>query len=249
MTLRTRRVPHALTVIVLAVALLATVWRLLPAATPPIYDGICIADPYRALGGSPAPGSASKSYPAEAQSPTDEVITSESPAQAQLLMMTGTFSSPSAPFTVTIKPVQSPTAPPAGYALDGNAYQMVATTSTGTQLQPTSQNPVTVVLRGTGKSQTLTLYVDSGSGWAALKTFNVGCGFTFEAVSTTLGYFGLFYQPASSSGGGGGDQGGGFPVAVVVAVVIIVLIVAVIVLVRVNARPQKQPQPRRGRRR
>ncbi|MBV8195369.1 MAG: hypothetical protein JOY80_07560, partial [Candidatus Dormibacteraeota bacterium] len=213
---------------------LAVLWRLLPAASPPLYDGICIADAYRSLGGNPPPGSASKMYPAAAQSPTDEITTmsdSEQPAQAQILMQGGTFSSPTAPYTVSVTPEAPPAPPPSGYTLDGNAYRIVAKTSSGTMLQPTSQNPVTVVLRGTSASNSLTMYVYDGTMWMPLKTFNVGCGYTFESVSTRMGDFGLFYQGSGTGGNNGGGQSGGAPVAVIVGVVL-VLIVGVIVAVR-----------------
>ncbi|MFN2582713.1 MAG: hypothetical protein ABR498_08245, partial [Candidatus Dormibacteria bacterium] len=228
--MRNRAARHALVVIGLAAACLAGLWRVLPAASPPIYDGICIADPYRSLGGSPPPSSATKQYPASAQSQTDEVITDENPAQAQVLMMQGTFSSPGSPFSVSITPVQPPVAPPSGYALDGNAYRIVATDASGKMLQPATQTPVTIVLRGTSKTSNLTMFVDSGNTWAQLKTFNAGCGFTYEAVSQQAGYFGLFYQQSitgnsgNASNGGNGGQSGGAPIAVIVAVVIVVVI-------------------------
>ena len=42
-------------VVLVAMFALTLVWRFLPAGSPPIYDGECIADPYEALGTSPAP--------------------------------------------------------------------------------------------------------------------------------------------------------------------------------------------------
>lgn len=207
---------------------LVLVWRLLPASSPPLYDGVCIADPYRHLGGSPAPTSASSSYPGS-QFPTAEVLTSETPAQAQILMMAGTFTA-SATVTVSITPVTPPAPPPAGKTQDGNAYQITAMAG-GQQLQPASQDPATIVLRGSGASGSLVLYVDSGNGWQALKTFNLGCGFTFEAVSPKLGFFALF-RTAGSTGTG---AGGGFPVGIVVAIIGGLVVVATLVLARLAA--------------
>ena len=207
---------------------LVVVWRLLPAASPPLYDGVCIADPYRHLGGTPAPTSASTSY-SGSQFPTAEVLTNETPAQAQILLMAGTFSAPSS-ITVAITPVASPAQPPEGKTQDGNAYRISATAG-GQQLQPNSQDPATIVLRGSGASGSLVLYVNSGSGWQALKTFNLGCGFTFEAVSQKLGYFALFRSEGSSGGG----SGGGFPVGIVVAIVGVLVVVATLGLARLAA--------------
>ena len=218
-----------------ATAMLVGVWRWLPAASPPIYDGVCIADPYRLLGSTPPPASTSKTYP-PGEFPTSEVTTDESPAQAQLLMMMDTFGSPATPTTVSITPVKPPAPLPSGLTLDGNAYRMAAVDAAGHTLQPSPQDPMTVVLRGTGATSTRTMYVYDGTVWKPLKTFNAGCGFTFEAVSSALGTFALLYQGSGSQSGGGGSQaGGGFPVAALVGVLIVVVIVAVIGLARLSA--------------
>ena len=206
---------------------LVLVWRLLPSASPPLYDGVCIADPYRQLGGTPAPSSASTSY-SGSQFPTAEVLTGETPAQAQILMMAGTFTAASS-VTVSIAPVAPPAPPPAGKSQDGNAYQIIATAG-GQKLQPNSQDPATIVLRGGDQSSSLVLYVDDGSGWQPLRTFNLGCGFTFEAVSQKLGYFALFRTT-----GGNAPSSGGFPVGIVVGVLGVVIVVATIGLARVAA--------------
>ena len=206
---------------------LVLVWRLVPSAPPPLYDGVCIADPYRALGGTPAPSSASTSY-SGSQFPTAEVLTGETPAQAQILMMAGTFTAASS-VTVSIAPVAPPAPPPAGHTQDGNAYQIIATAG-GQKLQPDSQDPATIVLRGADQSSSLVLYVNAGSGWQPLRTFNLGCGFTFEAVSQKLGYFALF-----RTAGGNAPSSGGFPVGIVVAVLGVVIVVATIGLARVAA--------------
>ena len=211
-----------------SVVALVLVWRLLPASSPPLYDGVCIADPYRHLGGTPAPSSASSSYPGS-NFPTAEVLTNETPAQAQILMMQGTFSAPSS-ITVAIAPVPPPAPPPAGKTQDGNAYQITATAGTQ-QLQPNSQDPATIVLRGSGASGSLVLYVDSGNGWQALKTFNLGCGFTFEAVSPKLGYFALFRTTGSS----GTTSSGGFPIGAVVGGLAAVIVAATLGLARFAA--------------
>lgn len=207
---------------------LVLLWRLLPPSSPPLYDGVCIADPYRHLGGTPAPSSATSSY-SGTNFPTAEVLTNETPAQAQILMMAGTFSAPSS-ITVAIAPVAPPAPPPSGKALDGNVYQITATAG-GQQLQPNSQDPATIVLRGSGTTSSLILYVNSGNGWEALRTFNLGCGSTFEAVSPKLGYFALF-RPAGSSGA---SSSGGFPVGIVVGILGALVVVATLALARVAA--------------
>lgn len=217
--------------ILTATVLLGALWRVLP-ASPPLYDGLCTADPYRELGNSPAPAAASTTYPG-AQFPAAEVATNETPAQAQILMTSGTFSGGGAPVTVSVEPVSPPAPPPSGLRLDGNTYRFSAVAG-GQPIQPTQS--VTVSLRGAGDTGSLTMYVNSGAGWQQLKTFNLGCGFTFEAVSPKLGYFALFATGGARGSGGGS---GGFPVAVVVGVLAAVVVVATIVLARFSARRRR----------
>jgi len=209
--------------------LVMLVWRELPAAAPPVYDGICVADPYRTLGHSPAPSSATKTYPPAKDFPTSEVITDESPAQVQVLMMMDTFSAPNTSVTVSITPMAAPAPPPSGLALDGNVYRISAVDASGKMLQPASQMPITVLLRATASSPAKTMYVHSSGTWHQLRTFSAGCGDSFEAVSTTLGDFALFY-----AGGPPGNTGGGFPVAPVVGVLVVVVIAAGLGLVRLS---------------
>lgn len=210
---------------------LVVVWRMLPSASPPLYDGLCIADPYRNLGGTPAPSSASASY-SGSQFPAAEVLTSETPPQAQILMTGGTFTAASS-VTVAIAPAASPPPPPSGQVPDSNAYRITATAG-GQELQPSSQDPATIVLRGSGTTSSATVYANSGSGWHPLRTFNVGCGFSFYAVSQKLGYFALFREPGASSGGR--SAGGGFPVGIVIGILGVLIVVATIVLARISAR-------------
>ena len=220
-----------------AVVALAVLWRLLPASSPPIYDGVCTADPYRLIGQSPAPSSASKMYPAEVDFPTSEVVTDESPPQAQILMMMDTFNAPSTSLTVSIAPVPAPPPAPPGYALDGNVYSITAVDSAGHTQQPAAQAPVTLVMRATMSTPARTMYVRQGGAWMPLRTFNAGCGDSFEAVSTVLGEFALLYQgSASNNSGNGGSAGGGFPVAVVAGIGVVAVITGSLLLARRSVR-------------
>jgi hypothetical protein len=222
-------------------ALVVLAWRLVPAGSPPIYDGLCIASPYQLLGGNPPPTAASKSYPAGGNFPTSEIVTNENPPQVQVLMTDGTFVSPQSPFTVTVTPVAPPAAPPpAGMAIDGNVVEIKAVTDSGQLLQPEPQHPLTVLLRATSSTPPRTLFRLDGTSWTGLKTFNAGCGDTYEAVSDHLGDFALMSTPSgggnggSNGGGGGGGGGGGFPTALLVAVLIVVVLGSTIGLLRVN---------------
>jgi hypothetical protein len=218
-------------VLCIAATLLALVWRMLPTATPPLYDGLCLADPYRIVGASPSPTSALKQYRV-GQFQASEVLTAESPAQAQLLMPDGSFKA-SAPFTVTISPVPRP-APslPVGRTFDGNVYSMVARTSSGAPVEPIQ--PVTILLRATGSTgPTRVIERLDGRTWTPLQTFNAGCGDTFEAASSRLGEFAvvkLTSPPARS----------GAPVGLIVGAIVgaFVLAVAGVLITVVTMRAQ-----------
>lgn len=222
----------AVAVLVVAGAALVGAWHLTPPGAPPIYDGVCAADPYRTLGSSPAPAAASKAYGPAAVGAfeTSEVVTNDNPPQAQVLITLGTFVS-TVPFTLTVTPVQPPGPVPAGGPIDGNVYSIVASTSTGAQLNPVdAQHPVTVLLRATAMSPPRTLERLDGSSWVALKTFLIGCGDTFEATTTKMGDFALVAPQAPTGPPAGG---GGLPVAIVAAGATAVVLVVVLGVIRV----------------
>jgi hypothetical protein len=229
------RVRAGAAALTLAAAALVLVWRLMPSISPPLYDG-CITEPYRLVGGNPAPTSASQTYPAGSSFQPAEVITGESPAQGQILMMEGTFVS-SSPFMVTVTPVPPPRPAPAGQRFDGNAYRIVAAAPSGQMLQPQAQDPVTIVLRATGANgPTRTIMRLDGDRWTPLKTFSAGCGDEYEAVSSRMGIFAIV-EPAGASP----PEPGGFPTLVLIPVLLLVLIGAVYALVRLNRpRPVKR---------
>jgi len=217
----------ALIAIPTALTALLALWRLLPASTPPIYDGLCIADPYHLVGGTPAPTSATKTYPT-GEPATDEVRTSENPAQADLLFMSGTFSTPGSSLTVSIAPVWRPAAQPAKGHIDGNVYR-VDVSSAGAPVKPSQS--FTLLLRATKSNRARTMERLDGSTWTPLKTFVAGCGDTFEAASTRIGDFALVV-----TGGGGGTQspGSGPPVAAIAGALAVAVIAGLLVLVRLN---------------
>jgi hypothetical protein len=224
-------------VVLVAVAGLAAVWRVLPAGSPPIYDGNCIADPYRLLGGSPAPQPATKVFPADGTFPTSEVFTAETPPQAQILIQAGTFDNGTA-LTISITPVPPPAAKPHDGVIEGNVYKFVALTPTGSELEPRAGTPVTIVLRATRSVPAPVIDRFNGTTWIPIATFNSGCGNTFEVSSTQLGEF------AAMGPGGGAPQragsGGGIPVAAIVggfAALLLVVVVALFSLDRGRRRP------------
>jgi hypothetical protein len=226
----------AIVVLCIAAALLALVWRTLPSAAPPLYDGLCLADRYRILGTNPGPTSSAHPF-GTGTFPAAEVFTSENPAQAQLLMQDGTFAS-SSPFTVRISPVPRPGPPlPSGRTIDGNVYVMSATTSGGATVNPLQ--PLTVVLRATQSSGPMRVIERlDGQTWTPLQTFPAGCGDTLEATSTRLGDFAVVKISTATPSTGA-------PLGLMVGAIVGVIAVAVIVLTAVLLRRGRPSGPRR----
>jgi hypothetical protein len=224
-------------VLLLAGLLVTVVWRVAPAASPPIYDGICLADPYRALGSSPAPTSATKMYaPVTAGNfPTSEVVTTDNPPQTQLLLVDGTFVS-SEPFTITITPIPPPGPQPSDGSIDGNVYRIVAMTVSGKQLNPVdAAHNATLLLRGTSMNPARTMERLDGTTWTDLKTLPAGCGDTFEAATPRLGDFALVVpKQGGSGGGGGGGSGTGPPVVPIVIGLVVIVLATTLGLIRLN---------------
>jgi hypothetical protein len=216
-------------VIALAAAIiaLAIAWRVMPSAAPPVYDGLCTADPYRLLGSNPAPDSASKTYAATTSFQTSEFTTSENPAQAQVLMTDGTFVSPDAPFTVSVTPVPPSAVVPSDGQIDGNVYRLAAMTSAGMPIQPAQ--PITLVLRATRTNPPRTMERLDGAKWTPLQTFAEGCGDTYEATTDRTGDFAMVAtgQPPANGGGSGP------PVAAIIAGAAVIAVAAILLLLRV----------------
>jgi hypothetical protein len=222
-------------VVLVAVAGLMLVWRFLPAGSPPIYDGQCIANPYAMLGGTPAAQSASKTFPAAAAFPAAEVLTGETPPQAQILMEAGTFDN-STPVTVSVTPVPAPEVKPPNGTIQGNVYRLSALNSSGTELQPASASlAVFVILRGLTSVPAPTIDRFNGTSWTPLATLNAGCGNTFEVTSTQLGEFATV-RPGGAGGTTPPGSGGGIPGVAIIGGLALLLIVVVGVLFSLDRR-------------
>jgi hypothetical protein len=213
-----------------ALGILAILWRVDPNASPPVYDGVCFADPYRFVGSSPAPASVSKTFPASNSfGPVAVLNMAENPAQAQMILTAGTFLSPNAAFTVSIAPVPAPAITPSDGQIDGNVYRFTANTSSGMPLGP--REPVTIILRATRSDPPRSLERFDGTSWKPLQTFAEGCGDTFAATADRLGDFAVVItrQPPANSGGG-------VPIAPIIAGLAVVIVAAVLMLTRYHRR-------------
>jgi hypothetical protein len=221
-------------VILVAVVTLTLVWRFLPAGSPPIYDGQCIADPYATLGGSPAAQPATKTFRASRSFPASQVLTSETPPQAQILMEAGTFDN-STPVTVSVTPVPAPAAKTPNGAIEGNVYRFAARNASGTELEPASASlAVFIILRGLTSSPAPTIDRFNGTSWTPLPTLNAGCGNTFEVTSMQLGEFAAVRPGGSATPPPA--SAGGIPVVAIIAGLAIVLVVLVVVLFSIDRR-------------
>lgn len=210
---------------------------------PPLYDGICTPPSYALLGTTPGPGSASKTYTGSDIGQVHELVTPESPTpQAQIITVSDTLTAAGGAnsVTVTIAPVKPPAIQPDG-SIDGNVYDFEAT-SGGKVVPAAPGHPVTIVLEATSAGgPSLTLEHFDGSHWTALKTFESGCGSTFEAAAPTFGLFALVAEgtpqaPGGSPGGGGAPGGGSGPPVVIILGAVLVLLSLLIAGVRTGRR-------------
>jgi hypothetical protein len=221
-------------VILVSMVALTLVWRFLPTGSPPIYDGQCIADPYVTLGGGTAPKPATMIFPRATGFPAAEVLTGETPPQAQILIEAGTFDN-STPVTVSITPVAAPALKPPNGTIEGNVYRFSAVDASGTELEPASPAlAVFVILRALASSPAPVIDRFNGIAWTPLTTLNAGCGNTFEVTSTRLGEF-----AAVKPGGRASTppaSGGGIPAVAIIAGLVLLLIIVVAVLFSLDRR-------------
>jgi hypothetical protein len=207
---------------------------------PPLYDGVCLPPQYLVFGANPGPSSASQTYTTSDLGQSQALSTAESTPQAQLIFGSGSFSpAPGASsVTVSITPVKPPAAKPSDGTIDGNVYSFDPR-SAGQPVPLAAGHPATIVLGApsTGGSQVVVEHFD-GTRWTAVgKTFQSGCGTTYEAASPTLGLFALVAQGPTTGGGAPQSPGGmSSTLVIVVIVVVIVLLVLIIVTVRVGRR-------------
>ncbi len=205
---------------------------------PPLYDGICLPPHYLQLGASPGPPSVTKTYTATDLAGTLEVADNDSTPQAQIIIGAGSLAVPPGvpTATVSIAPVKPPSTKPSDGVIDGNVYSFTVQAA-GRDLALAPGHPATVVLAATssGGGQRVVEHFD-GTRWSPLgKTFQSGCGTTYEAASPTLGLFALVAQ-GGSAGATPGSQGGGAPTVLIVIVVVVVVLALIIGAARLGRR-------------
>ncbi len=185
--------------LLLAVGLLAmiAVHRIAPLASPPLYDGLIVEDPYRYLspppGGGTNPSSASRAERVTGgTSPPIFVATSETPPQAQLNASPAAFSVPPRTTTITakIRPVRSPRPPSSGH-IASNVYRFEVANQAGVPLVPVRDPTlfVSIILRAPHGVQDAVVARYANGTWQPLTTEPAGQPGIFLANTTSLGDF------------------------------------------------------------
>jgi hypothetical protein len=251
-------------VLVAGVMLLAAVWALSPAPSPPLYDGVqgpaqsyLYLQPPAGYHQAGPPGDASRSLPIQnGTSGAGFVNTTETPPQAQVLAADGTFSFPAGAksITLTITPVPPPQPIPASLGtLAGNVYRVTATADIPGPVAINPAHPITVVLRGPAGvgDAPIARLADGDAVWSKVTTVPLGSAPDMVVTNTDkLGHFGILAtvqpSPGGSSGSGSGSGGsGGFPVMVVVIAAVVLLAVVGGLLLATSRK--RRPPPRRRR--
>ena len=240
-----------------AASLLGLVWLALPNGGPPLYDGVCVADPYAYL--NPPPGAArlapsSASHQVEVSGGAvvgSELNTDELPPQAELTTQPGSIVPPAEATSVTIgiRPVSPPAVPPTNGVPDGKFYLFTAVGSNAAPVTFDGSRPMTVELRpsvATGALETIDRL--DGDHWVALTTSLGGCAISMVANTPMLGTFvvvgaGQAAAPSSSSGSSPGSGAPASWVIVAGGLAALAAIALALVLLRRRWRP---PPPAPG---
>jgi hypothetical protein len=238
----------ALATLLLGALLIAASQRLAALASPPLYDGVVVAEPYRYLTPAPnqagSPTSAKASQPVvNSSSPAIAASTSESPPQAQLVASPDTFViTPGATaLTITIDPV-APQAPPPSAPIVGNAYRFAASDQSGAAVSLRPGARASVVLRAPIGVLDATIVRYVGAAWQTVPTEAAGQPGLFLTNADALGDFALVSNP-----------GPGFDASLVAAfslAAVGLVVVLFAVVIRRTRRPvtPAPPPPRSDRR-
>jgi hypothetical protein len=174
--------------------------------SPPLYDGVVSADPYRWL--TPAAGQLGGATGADSTlqvtagaSPAITVGTPEQPPQAQLIAGPGALELglDTTGIVVSLTPVPVLTQPVGG-EIAGNVYRISITTQTGASVGARADALVTLALRVPATFTTATIERLENGSWVALPTASSGFPGMFETTGlTAFGDFALVGQPANPS--------------------------------------------------
>src|SRR4051812_16277460 len=162
----------------------------------PLYDGVTPAEPYRYLQpgqgqtGSPPSFTAEPSV-AEGQSPEIIAATTESPPQAQLIAVPGTFDvGTTTTLRVDIAAVAPPAVPPPG-AIAGNVYRVTVTDTDGTPLPIGSAHKPTVAMRSPGSVANGAIARFADGRWETLPSEHASALGIYTVQTDALGDFAI----------------------------------------------------------
>jgi len=147
-----------------------------PLASPPLYDGVVVQEPYRYLTTAQGQVGSPTSYEASltiegATSPQFVAATTESPPQAQLIAQPGAFvvRAGTSAMTVSIEPVAAPASPASG-PIAGNVYRFAVADQTGAPLPANASVLPTLVLRAPADGADAVIARFAGGVWRELPT-------------------------------------------------------------------------------
>jgi hypothetical protein len=232
-------------VLATGILLLALAWWRAPLASPPLYEGQPVAEPYRYLHAPPGlesrlpPNTGHVTLPLYGgQSPAVALGTEEAPSQAQVLAPANAFVAPAGAHSidVDVAAVGPPAALPEGDQLDGNVYSITVTAGT----IPLAIRPgqvVTVILRSPAGAQNPTMQLYAGGHWTTLTSRPLGLGGTgAESFAANVPMLGAVALVAAGQGGGGGS--GSLPL--LVALLVAALAIAGGVLLLIGSRRRRR---------
>ena len=180
----------------LAIALLSQ--RSTPIASPPLYDGVLVIQPYQWL--SPPPGLQGGAQPVQN---TDAVTpgqagglaigTPEQPSQVQLTISFSDLVLPpgTTSINVSIVPVAAPLVQPPNGIVAGNAYQIAVTDEHGAAISIRTGGGTTLVMRSPASLPNGTVERFSDGAWTQLQTAPAGLPDTFYATAQSFSVFAL----------------------------------------------------------
>jgi hypothetical protein len=179
----------------LAIILAARFWA--PIASPPLFDGVVLQEPYRYLepgqnqAGSPGSGTATVKVDGPS-SPGFAVATTESPPQGQLIAPPGAFVVPTGATSITasIQPIP-PTGKPATGTLAGNVYRFSVVDQSGSGLAVNAATQPTLVLRAPQGISDATVELLGETGWQPVTTLPAGQPGIFVSNVSTVGDYAL----------------------------------------------------------
>ena len=208
-------------------------WLTVPHQSAPVYDGLCLAAPYKYLG-TPPPGVSNGGTPGR-QEKTDVDLTPDSPVElntdddtlgpalAQVNVPGGslTISSPTTVHAV-LEPVPEPTVAPASGYIIGNVYRISLTASDGREIPLRPGAELTLYLLPSKAVPGTRIERLDGGRWTVLSTSTTpSCTNTLTASSDRAGVFALVDpnpRPASYGGRSGSEALPGGPAPGIVAV-------------------------------